>query len=235
MYNSIVLENYHKNLPIFFYLYDDCFISNHLRNKIIWEKHLHNIFEKYINKDSIVLEAGCHIGTHSIKLALLAKKVILFEPLPSSFDLLKKNLKINGLNNFNLYQKGISNTNNQVFFDWVPKDNPGGSGLSNNPMGRPQWIEKFDKHIKVKLTSIDDLNLKKLDFIKLDIEGYEELAIKGAIKTIKKFKPIIVMEVYSDQNGNHSLEYAINKFRDLIELGYTCIHIKGPDFLYIPL
>jgi hypothetical protein len=40
---------------------------------------MHNIFEKYISKDDVIIEGGCHIGTHTLKLAMLGKKVLAFE------------------------------------------------------------------------------------------------------------------------------------------------------------
>tara|TARA_B100001540_G_C15641987_1_gene567009 strand:- start:54 stop:761 length:708 start_codon:yes stop_codon:yes gene_type:complete len=231
---GVQIDNYHNNNPAFFYIYDNCPISNTFKNNMIWETHLHDIFEKYITPDSIVIEGGCHIGSHTIKLGMLAKQVFAFEPMPSSYNLLEKNVNINELNNVTIIKKGLSNISNTAYFDWIPKDNPGGSGLSNNPMGRPSWIEKEENKINVDLTTIDSLNLQKLDFIKLDIEGYESLAISGGIKTIKKYKPIITLEVWCNHNGGVDINYTKKTFKQLIDIGYNVFKIKGPDFIFIP-
>ena len=78
---------------------------------------------------------------------MLAKHVYAFEPMPSSYNLLEKNININELKNITVFEKGLSNTSNTAYFEWIPKDNPGGSGLSNNPMGKPLWIkEEQNKH-----------------------------------------------------------------------------------------
>ena len=50
---------------------------------------------------------------------------------------------------------------------------------------------------EIKLTTIDSLELERLDFIKLDIEGYELFALKGAEETIKRCKPLIAFEILS--------------------------------------
>jgi FkbM family methyltransferase len=196
---------------------------------------MHYIFTQYINKDSIVLEGGCHIGSHTLKLAMLSKHVYGFEPMPKSYELLEKNIKINNLYNVTLYKKGLADTTSTVTFEWIPNDNPGGAGLSHNPMGKPEWIEPTEDTRDVELTTIDLLNLDKLDFIKLDVEGYEELVIKGGIQTIKKFKPIIALEAWCNHTGGVDINYTKNIFSNLLNIGYTLEHIEGPDFLFKPI
>ena len=229
----VTFKNYHKDINVNFYIYKKCPISSSIKNNTFWEKHLHDVFEKFINENSIVIEGGCHIGSHTIKMALMCKHIYAFEPFPKSYDLLKKNIEINKLENVSLIKKGLSNTSNTVQFGWIPSKNPGGSGLSDNPMGQPKWINNSEEKIDVQLTTIDMLDLKNLDFIKLDVEGYEELVIKGGLKTIKNFKPVITLESWSDHNGQVNINHTKEKFSNLIELGYKLIHLSGPDFLFI--
>ena len=90
--------------------------------------------------------------------------------------------------------------------------------------------------IKVNLTTIDNLEVEKLDFIKLDVEGYESLVINGALNTIKKYKPIITLECWSSHKGTYCIEYTKNLFNNLLNLGYEIVQInKGPDFLFLPI
>lgn len=234
MAEKVEVDNFHNDKPAFFYIYKTCPISNQLKKNIVWEKHLHNIFSEFITPNSIVIEGGCHIGTHTIKLGMLAKHVYAFEPMPSSYNLLEKNININELKNITVFEKGLSNTSNTAYFEWIPKDNPGGSGLSNNPMGKPLWIKEEQNKHEVELITIDSLNLDNLDFIKLDIEGYEKLAISGGMQTIKKYKPVITLEFWSNHNGDVDINFTKNNFKDLIDIGYNAIHITGPDFLFIP-
>jgi FkbM family methyltransferase len=235
--NNYMVDNYHCTKGIKFLTYppDKCIISELISKNHVWEPHMHNIFEKYINKESIVLEGGCHIGTHTLKLGLLGKQVLSFEPMIKSNIILRENLKINNITNVTVYNEGLSNKTEVAYFEWIGHNNPGGSGLTNNPMGKPN----YEKNIKtsnypVNLITIDSLQLEKLDFIKLDVEGYEINVIEGALDTIKKCNPIITMEVWENFNGKYSLQHAKSTFKILLDNGYTIHHIRGPDFLFLP-
>ena len=231
---KIQVDNYHNEKPAYFNIYENCIISSQLKKNLIWEKHLHNVFIEFITTNSIVIEGGCHIGSHTIILGMLAKHVYAFEPLKSSYNLLDQNIKNNELKNITLFEKGLSNTFGRTYFEWTIKGNPGGSGLSNNPMGKPSWSNEETDKYEIELITIDSLNLDKLDFIKLDIEGYEKLAILGGIETIKKFKPVITLEVWCNHYGGIDMNFTKKNFKDLIDIGYNVINIGGPDFLFIP-
>jgi len=219
----IEFKNYNQEESAFFKLYKNCCICETLKKNEFWEPHLHKVFEKYVNKNSIVLEGGCHIGTHSIKLAKICRELHCFEPLSHSFDLLKNNVTLNNLNNVKIYKKGLSDRKEQKSYKSITGGNPGGAVIAKNDDG---------KEFECELVTIDSLNLEKLDFIKLDVEGYEVLAIKGAINTIKKFKPTITLENWKDDAGTVDIEYTKEQFADLLSLGYEIDHIGGPDFLF---
>jgi FkbM family methyltransferase len=235
--NHYIIDNYHYTEGIQFLTYppDKCIISNVISRNQVWEPHMHRVFEKYINKESIVLEGGCHVGTHTLRLGLLGKQVLSFEPMNTSNTILRSNLKINKIPNVTVYNEGLSNKSDIAYFQWIGYNNPGGSGLTNNPMVKPN----YEKNIKtsnypVNLITIDSLHLDKLDFIKLDVEGYETNVIEGGLDTIKRCKPIITMEIWENFNGKYSLQHAKNTFKVLLDNGYTIHHIQGPDFLFLP-
>ncbi len=234
--NKVVVENFHKNNSCAFYLYDKgkCVISDVLRKNAIWEKYLHDVFEQYIGCNSVVLEGGCHVGSHTMKLASLAGFVHAFEPLPSSYELLSKNIVENKFENICLHKYALSDCVSTSRYGWSADGNPGASGLDCNPMGLPDWCKKPVDEIVVETTMIDELALEKLDFIKLDIEGYEPLAIKGGLKTISRCLPVITMEVWSDHSGGLDLNRPREVFPDLFEMGYRYGRIgASPDFIFI--
>ena len=228
------LDNYHDNSPAYFYGLTNCYISNIIKRNEIWEPHLHRVFEKYVNKDSVVIECGCHIGTHTIKLAKMCNKIYGFEPMPDTNKILNQNIKLNNINNAFISRLGVSSEPGKTKFLWSQDGNPGASGLDNNPIGKPAWLESCKETIEVFLTTIDILRLDKLDFMKIDVEGYEQLVIQGAMTTINKCKPVMVIEVWSNHNGGVDINYTKNMFKHLLDIGYRIEHIGGPDFLFLP-
>lgn len=232
-----VVDDYHNGIPCEFNLYEkgSCFISDHLRMNRVWEKYLHNVFDRYVGSDSVVIEGGCHVGSHTLKLAYLSRHVHAFEPLPSSFSLLSKNKEINQMDNITLHKKALSDVQGVARYGWSTPSNPGASGLADNPMGLPSWSGECSEEVEVEVTTIDALKLDKLDFIKLDIEGYEPLAIQGGMATIASFMPIITMEIWSDHFGNLDINHPKTIFKNLLDLGYVYGQIgSSPDFLFVP-
>ena len=102
--------------------------------------------------------------------------------------------------------------------------NYGGVGLGENGQN-------------IQMITIDSLQLTKCDFIKIDVEGYEEHVINGGINTIKKYKPIIVLECYETFSPLKpaSLEYVKNKYQFIINIGYKIEYVWNADFLFIPI
>lgn len=218
-----------------FYTLPKCPISASLRSKKVWEPYMHAVFEKYIKKDSVVVECGCHIGTHTLKMASLCERLIGFEPMPTTYDILCRNLELNKMENVTILKKGVADRIGETKYCWIPENNPGGAGLANNPMGKPSWMPETTNNIEVDLITIDSLNLSKLDFMKIDVEGYETLVIRGAMETIARCKPVIIMEVWANHYSGVDLNYTKNTFKDLLEIGYDVIRVEGPDFLFVPL
>lgn len=230
------VKNYDGDQSAFFHVFRHCYIGSVIKLGNIWEPYLHRVFEKYVNKDSIVIEGGCHIGTHSIKLSKLSKELICFEPLKQSNDLLTTNLLLNDCNNVTVHNAGISDTISKTIFAWVPFGNVGASGLHDNPMGIiGDGKLGSDESYEVDLKPIDCLGLEQLDFIKLDVEGYETKAINGGMNTITKCRPVIVLESWESHQGGCDLEHTKLKFKMLLDVGYTVTQIgNNPDWLFLP-
>lgn len=218
--NIYELDGYAK-----FKVYKTDLISDTMRHGKKWEPFLHDVFEKYVTADSVVIEGGANIGAHTVKLAQLAKRVICFEPLETSRTLLEHNLALNNLDNVTVRSEGLSDVEGTASFSYVNKDNLGGAVLEA-------------KAGDVVLTSIDALqgvgddNYSRVDFIKLDIEGYEKKAIVGGLNTIKQWKPVIALECW-DNYPNATIEHAQEEFKMLLDMGYEVEQIEHHDFLFV--
>jgi FkbM family methyltransferase len=233
--NTYCIKNYNKDEDACFRLYaKDLVISPIIRRGEIWEPTVVNTFEKYIKEDDVVLEGGAFIGLHSVKLSKLSNKLICFEPLSHSSQLLLHNLSLNNCKNVEVYTCGLGDKIETAKFDFSLNGNPGCSALEKNPgpinAGAYVWDALQEEKYNVPLLTIDSLKLDKLDFIKLDVEGYEPKIIKGGFKTIKKFRPIITLEWWY-QEGIEDINTA---FQSLTNIGYKIEIVDSCNYVFLP-
>jgi FkbM family methyltransferase len=214
------LHNYHNNYKVFFKLFKMCQISDCIRRGYRWEEHQHDLIDKYVRDDFVVLEGGANIGTLTVKLSKVAKEVYAFEPVKETFNVLKQNLEVNMCKNVHTINEGLGAEKTRAYIRHMGGySNPGGTAITTG----------FGNML---VTTIDSLGLDKLDYIKLDIEGHEESALlKGGIETIKRCMPIIVVEYWLYTGTPRDIH---TSYKVLIDLGYTIHNVYHEDFILLP-
>lgn len=138
----------------------------------------------------IILDVGANIGNHSLAFSLIANKVYAFEPTSIIFNMLENNITLNNITNVITINVGLSDICTQKDIHIYTLNNIGASSLeidSNDSINETVKLITGDSFIEQQA-------IKKLDFIKMDIEGHELFAIKGLQKTIETFRPIVIME-----------------------------------------
>ena len=176
------------------------------------------LIDKFIKKGDCCFDIGANKGFYTYKFEQLtnSKNIYVFEPIPENYFFLKKIFKKS-----HIYNIALSNDNCISKFK-IPIINK--KILHTRGKLNFSIIEENEtdyKTINVKCMRLDDFIIKqkinKLDFIKIDVEGNELNVIYGAAKSIKKFKPIILIEI---EQRVH--DFSINKIFDyILELGYT--------------
>jgi FkbM family methyltransferase len=178
-----------------------------------FEKEELNLCSKYIKHDSIVLDIGANIGTHSVFFSNIAIDgvVFSFEPSKDTFGLLLNNVKSSP----NIIPLNIALSDRSELLSFFECEDNALSGLKDT-LRSP--VKNKTQVICLKGDSlVSDLNLTKIDFIKIDVEGLEEQVLKGLEKTICRNKPIIFCEIFKGKKSNLSPESTINY---IIRLGY---------------
>lgn len=169
-------------------------------------------------ENGVVLDIGANIGNHSIYFAkeCYAKKVISFEPVLETFNILKKNIEINGLDDVIYpYNWGIGEKKSRAVVNEYNLTNIGATRLTEKSEG------------DIEIFSIDDIDFQdNIVLIKIDVEGDEEKVIKGALKTIKRNSPMIMLEAW-DINGT-----IYNIINMLALLGYDFRQLNDCDYLF---
>ena len=142
-------------------------------------------------KDPIVLDIGANIGHHSLFAATLAKEVHSFEPYGRVAEKLQQKIQQNALSNIHLHAVGLGDVATELYYHQPMGANTGTGTFIDNELSDSDSL-------KLPILRGDDfipsLNLPKLDFIKMDIEGFEPYALRGLQQTLKKYNPIVFFE-----------------------------------------
>jgi|SRR6056300_290222 len=125
------------------------------------------------------IDGGAHIGTWSIDLVKHFEWVHAFEPVPAVADCFRQNITAP---NVIFNNKGLGDRPGKIKFDYDP-----------NNSGATQ--AKQDGNIECDVITIDSLDIKDLDYIKLDCQGMEPEILAGAVGTMKAQRPILHLEM----------------------------------------
>jgi FkbM family methyltransferase len=170
----------------------------------IHEKSTTELFEKSIKSGDVFVDFGANIGYFTLlgaKIVGPKGKVFCFEPEPTNFMYLNKNIELNRYKNVYAYQKAVSNVNGKTDLFICEYDTGHHTinkydGIDAYKNGRPS--EK--KSIVIDTVRLDDFlkdKTNKVDVMKVDAEGSEFLAIQGMDNILKTNKNIkIVMEYF---------------------------------------
>lgn len=173
------------------------------------------IFCKLVTKNSIVYDVGAHVGFYTLlasRIVYPKGKVYAFEPVAANVKYLEKHVCLNGCTNVRIFEVAVSNKNGKAMFQTA--------------LSHPYTIGRLSTNgnLKVNTVRLDDFiienNLDYPDFIKMDIEGGELKALKGAAAVISKKKPAFFL-------GTHGKNVHIECCNFLLSLGYTLHPIKG--------
>lgn len=198
-YKNFILKRFNLKpigFNIDFYFTESGVVTHFLAEQYAYKKN--NEIVVGVEKGDVVFDLGGCWGDTALYFADLTGvtgKVYTFEFIPENIKILNLNTNLNPdlKNQVVVVDHPASDVSDQVIYYL---DNGPASKISTQP---------FDNHTGTTITvSIDDFvsrnNIPKVDFIKMDIEGAEPLALKGAINTIKKFKPKLAISIYHGMN-----------------------------------
>jgi FkbM family methyltransferase len=180
-------------------------------------------------KKSDIIEIGANIGTETIGFADIVGEnanVHAFEPLTSNLQEIEKIKTLNKDLNIKIYPIALSNIQSTVDFIVPPVNYSGIGKIAFNNSDEKSRAIKVDVHL------LDEYILKfnNVSGIFIDVEGHEYFVLEGAIQTINKFRPLVVLEVSESLlNENHKSSLDILQFFSTIN--YTCYYI-GRFFIY---
>jgi FkbM family methyltransferase len=158
-----------------------------------FEPDMVKLFGTLVNPADTVFDIGANIGCTSILFSNKASKVYSFEPSPTTFHYLEKNTRAANLDNVNRVNRGLGKSAGSFELTFS-KDNRSGGFVSNK-------ISASEGHQVEKITIIrgDDFvrdnAVDRIDFIKIDVEGFERDVIEGLSATLARDQPAVTLEL----------------------------------------
>jgi FkbM family methyltransferase len=169
---------------------------------------LMQLLQHYRGPDIVVVDGGAHVGVHSIpwgRLLYGRGKLYAFEPQRWLYYALCGNIALNNLFNLEPRWEALSDKDGQMGVPRLNYREPASYGsLELEPDANVEFIGQsvdYSNSDWVPMRTIDSLKLERLDLLKLDIEGMEPRALRGAEATIRQHKPVIILEVVKDRAG----------------------------------
>lgn len=170
----------------------------------------------------VFLDVGAHVGKYALQVAKIVGEkgtVIAIEPMPENYDALTRNIKLNGLRN--VIPLNIAAWNRECDVKLFIGDKGGRNSLKYN-MGLG--------HVEVKAkpldTVLEELNVNRVDWIKIDVEGAEYEVLQGLEKTLKENGSKLIVEV-KDENKNKVLGF-------MEKLNYAAHPINNEYYYFKP-
>ena len=170
------------------------FFSERLQEVV--DVHYQNRYRWYvynnIPRKRTMIDIGANIGIFARPSAERFEHVICFEPVLKNFEVLQKNLE--NYSNVELHNLGLSNRDQTATFE-----------LQTLKCGHTKQVSEFvpspefEKHTG-ELTTLDRFNFESVDWIKIDVEGFENVVLDGSRDTIKRNRPWLLIEDNGQQD-----------------------------------
>jgi FkbM family methyltransferase len=181
-------------------------------------------FKGIVKEGMTVVDIGAHIGSYTLLASRqvgVSGKVYAFEPNPTNFNLLLRNIKLNHINNVVAVNKAVSNTNDshRLFID---RKFSGSHSLAVNNL---ETKDKAESIIVETMTLDSYFDDTRIDLIKIDAQGAEGLILEGGYKTFKNTASILMeFWAYGIRNFGHKPEELLEK---LYKLGFKSYAINN--------
>ena len=174
------------------------------------------LLKKHLRKDDTVLDIGANIGFYAKTLSEIVGpkgKIHCFEPDKTNFLHLQN--YVNGSNNIVLNNKAVG-PKTEILKIYTSRN--------LNVDHRTYKPEEYDQEIEIEAVSVDEYlgNNRKIDFIKMDIQGFEMQAVKGMERTLEENKNIKLISEFWPYGLSKAGSSVNEYFNFLQEKGFTC-------------
>ncbi|MHA6334523.1 FkbM family methyltransferase [Qipengyuania sp. CAU 1752] len=174
----------------------------------------------------VALDVGANLGGHTLVMARHAAEVHSFEPYGPLCERIERQLALNGHERVTVHQVGLGEADSQMAYhlDTESRNQGTGSFLADHNEG--------GMVATLKVVRADDYladRCNRIDFMKIDIEGFEASALAGLANTLKRTKPVIMMEITKSSQKQFE---AKGGYAALIPFDYVLYRVENPTCLF---
>lgn len=202
----------------------DGVVSRSLMRYGEWAQVELDLLAMLVRPGMVVLDVGAFLGTHTLALATMVGPqgvVHSFEPRAGIGEILRRNVERNGLGQVRVHGYALGAATARLELPWIDLDGEANfGGLSLEGQG-PAAVAGATETIAIE--RLDDLNLGRVDFIKLDAEGMEAEVLAGAARTIAQHRPLLFAECNDLERGGRTLAVCLS-------MGYWVGGVLSPAF-----
>jgi FkbM family methyltransferase len=189
---------WHRTIQVM--LYPDSGISAVLATSGFYEPHECLVLKKVLREGDVFVDCGANIGLYSLYAAALVGgrgRVLAFEPSPREIARLKENIRLNDFKQIDVFPYALSDTDGTTTFNLADAQKAGQNTLGTS-FGYADTA--CAEQITVPLRRLDDVcageKLPNLRLIKIDVEGAELHVLRGAMHTLKTYRPVLLLEIF---------------------------------------
>lgn len=184
------------------------FIDRHIFFYGAYEKpvlfFLRDAMKSVYSNQGVFIDIGANTGQHSIYMSRYSKEIHAFEPWEPVLRRFQRMVEINHIKNIAIHAFGLGDENSKKPFFKPPEGN----------LGMGSFVEGFKKEnsllgeleIQIGDDALEKAGVTSVALIKMDIEGYEKLALKGLRRTLQRHRPVVEFELTVDPKSTVSIK-----------------------------
>lgn len=208
---------------------DDDYLEN-IKNG--FEPETVSLFKTLASGSNVALDVGANIGCTALLFGALSKMTYAFEPSPTTFAFLKSNISRSGLNNIVPLNMGLGDEPGESTLTFAPSNRSGGFVSNLTMASSGHTVEKII--IRQLDEVVQSLNISGVDFVKIDVEGFEGHVLRGARQTLNLYKPVVALEL-NHWCLNAFQRTSVPEFFDLLRSLFPSILLAVDGMNYLDL
>jgi FkbM family methyltransferase len=185
-----------------------------------------HFMDQHLKPGSVYVDVGANIGMmtlHAARIVGTQGHVYSFEPHPDTFRRLGRNIELNGIGNITTFNFALGAVGDEREIYAFPEVN----------IGRASLIRDEGSQLvgAVKVRTLDEvLNDVPVSMMKIDVEGFEAEVLRGALESIRRYRPLMIVEVIKSHPSEHNDPLAAHKL--IMNTGlYDCFKFRESKFV----